>query len=62
MLTPPFPQAGSLSRFEWVMGMRYGKLRRNKTLLLLLIIGHHVCTALNSLKSTFTFILSLEPH
>lgn len=33
---PPglYHKAGSLSRFGWVMGMRYGKEERNKTLLI----------------------------
>lgn len=62
MLTLPSPQAGSLSRFGWEMGMRYGKLGRNKTLLLLLKTDPLVYIALNTLKSIFTFILSLEPH
>lgn len=38
---PPglYHKAGSLSRFGWMMGMRYGKEGRNKTLLLLLIMS-----------------------
>lgn len=51
---PPglYHRAGSLSKFGWVMDMRYGGKGRNK-ILLLLIIGPHVYTALNHLKKHF---------
>ena len=61
MLTLPSPQAGSLSRFGWEMGVRYGKWEGMR-FLLPLKTDPLVYIALNSLKSIFTFILSLEPH